>query len=1024
MKTSSVLLWRCLSLALFTFLGPHAFAQNTATPVVHLELVDPNAAETLIYQNAIFWAEFRVVRSGDTAQELLVFLNTQQGSARFGEDYWLDGVDNGTTVRFRAGQSAVNVRLYPIDDDFYEGDETVFFHLIAPPYMNPLPDPYQIDHTRSSVSMLIRDNDPITTRLDITVPREGQHFQAGEVIELRAQVIGPGSTNAWAIDFFDGNQLIGRTHPNVPIWWDDATGGQHAISARAHSTVGGTLETGPIGISVGPGPALPVVSISVEGYGKTGEPCPVCFVVPAVFTVSRTGPTNEALNVYLEYDGSATPGVDYPEPARQVTIPAARRSVQFHMLPLDDLLVEGPEIVRATLMRPELATGGYIVSYYASQAMAVIYDNGENGPEIRLDIVQPKEGAQFTQGTTIQISALAVWTEGEVNEPVQFFAGDTFIGQSDVQQSLRPTIPGLPSVHTILWANVPSGLHVLTARFASDPNVAVTSPPVNIAVVSIPPPRPLVSIAATRQIAEESSYPLRRLPLRGEFTISRTGPMDQALHVFVHYSGAASYGVDYPGLPREVTIPAGAASMQIEVVPIDDSIPEGIETLVAAVTNCMDRGPLFGVVCSLAFEPAPQPATVYITDDAITRAGITITKPKDGDTFNYGETINIQAIAIDLDGYISRVEFWDGEKMIGISEIIFIREPDPGTPIHHSFAWRGAEPGSHALTARAVRGDETLVMSGSVHIEVERSNQSPRVAITRPASGSDFPADTPIEMVTDTTDPDGYVPRMEFFANGRKIGEVNVVFIRPPDPGQPQTFTFVWRQATPGRYALTARATDNEGSQATSAPVEISVGASEPLPLVTVTVPDPFAVEPRSNSVVNTATFRIRRHGPTNSALTIAYSLGGAAENGIDYQTLSGTVTIPAGQRSVPVVVRPLADNLHEGIETVRLRLDDPPSPAAYRLGRRRAATAVISDYPWLGSSARCIALAGGLKHLCFAADSGNNFRIEATSDLRTWETLFDTSSSEDGWHFIDGEIENQPYRFYRLTPEPFPDPE
>ncbi|HZO85216.1 MAG TPA: hypothetical protein VFC26_08390, partial [Verrucomicrobiae bacterium] len=103
MKTSSVLLWRCLSLALFTFLGPHAFAQNTATPVVHLELVDPNAAETLIYQNAIFWAEFRVVRSGDTAQELLVFLNTQQGSARFGEDYWLDGVDNGTTVRFRAG---------------------------------------------------------------------------------------------------------------------------------------------------------------------------------------------------------------------------------------------------------------------------------------------------------------------------------------------------------------------------------------------------------------------------------------------------------------------------------------------------------------------------------------------------------------------------------------------------------------------------------------------------------------------------------------------------------------------------------------------------------------------------------------------------------------------------------------------------------------------------------------------------------------------------------------------------------
>jgi hypothetical protein len=448
MKTSSVLLWRCLSLALLSLLSPSVLAQNTATPIVHLELVDTNAAETLIYQNAIFWAEFRVVRSGDTAQELLVFLNTQQGSARFREDYWLDGVDNGTTVRFRAGQSAVNVRLYPIDDDFYEDDETVFFHLIAPPYMSPLPDPYQIDHTRSSVSMVIRDNDPITTRLDITAPREGQHFQAGEVIELRAQIIGPGSANTWVIDFFDGNQLIGRTHPNVPIWWDDATGGQHAISARAHSTAGGTLETGPIGISVGPGPALPVVSISVEGYGKTGEPCPVCDPILAVFMLSRTGPTNEALNVYLEYDGTATPGVDYPELPRQVTIPAGKSSAQFSLLPLDDLLVEGPEIVRATLVRPELATGGYIVSYYASQAMAVIYDLGEfGGPEIRLDIVQPKEGAQFVAGTTIEISALAIWTQGEVNEPVQFFAGETFIGQSDVQQSLRPTIPGLPSPH-------------------------------------------------------------------------------------------------------------------------------------------------------------------------------------------------------------------------------------------------------------------------------------------------------------------------------------------------------------------------------------------------------------------------------------------------------------------------------------------------------------------------------------------------------------------------------------------------
>src|SRR5439155_221278 len=100
-------------------------------PVVSLELVDPEAMETHGFQNFADWAEFRVVRTGDLTRELFVLLDTQQGSARLGEDYWLDGVNNGSTVRIPAGTNSVTVRLYAIDDDFYEGDETAFVHLIA-----------------------------------------------------------------------------------------------------------------------------------------------------------------------------------------------------------------------------------------------------------------------------------------------------------------------------------------------------------------------------------------------------------------------------------------------------------------------------------------------------------------------------------------------------------------------------------------------------------------------------------------------------------------------------------------------------------------------------------------------------------------------------------------------------------------------------------------------------------------------------------------------------------------------------
>jgi len=82
-------------------------------------------------------------------------------------------------------------------------------------------------------------------------------------------------------------------------------------------------------------------------------------------------------------------------------------------------------------------------------------------------------------------------------------------------------------------------------------------------------------------------------------------------------------------------------------------------------------------------------------------ATVHITEPASGDQFESGKKIPIRATAIHLESYISRVEFWDGESLLGVSEIVFVRAPDPGTPIHHQFDWEGAEPGNHVLTARA-----------------------------------------------------------------------------------------------------------------------------------------------------------------------------------------------------------------------------------------------------------------------------------------------------------------------------------
>jgi hypothetical protein len=96
----------------------------------------------------------------------------------------------------------------------------------------------------------------------------------------------------------------------------------------------------------------------------------------------------------------------------------------------------------------------------------------------------------------------------------------------------------------------------------------------------------VVRIETVSRIAEESSYPFRRLPFVGELRISRTGPTTNSLPVFVTYSGIAAEGKDYQALPFVVTIPEAADSTVLRVPAVPDQLAEGIETLVATISNC------------------------------------------------------------------------------------------------------------------------------------------------------------------------------------------------------------------------------------------------------------------------------------------------------------------------------------------------------------------------------------------------------------------------------------------------------
>jgi subtilisin family serine protease len=110
--------------------------------------------------------------------------------------------------------------------------------------------------------------------------------------------------------------------------------------------------------------------------------------------------------------------------------------------------------------------------------------------------------------------------------------------------------------------------------------------------------RPVVSISATDVVANETG------DTTAAFTLTRTGPTDKLLTVKYTVGGSATPGSDYVALPASVTFPVGSATATLVVSAIDDTIPEGPETV--SVTLAADPAYIVGT---------PSRATAMIVSD-------------------------------------------------------------------------------------------------------------------------------------------------------------------------------------------------------------------------------------------------------------------------------------------------------------------------------------------------------------------------------------------------------------------------
>ncbi len=262
---------------------------------------------------------------------------------------------------------------------------------------------------------------------------------------------------------------------------------------------------------------------------------------------------------------------------------------------------------------------------------------------------------------------------------------------------------------------------------------------------------------------------------------------------------------------------------------------------------------------------------------------VSITSPTEGATFTAPATVTINASALDTDGTVAQVEFYEGGFQVG---------SDTTAPF--SFVWTNAPAGTYALTARATDNLGAVTTSAPVNITINPgANPPPTVSITAPAGGATFTAPASIEIDASASD-DGSIARVDFYNGTTLLGT---------DTTNP--YSYVWNNVAAGSYSLTAVATDNLGAQTTSTAVNVTVNppANVP-PSATLTAP------------LNGATFT----APATIPLTATATDGDGSVAKVDFyngSTLLGTdmtnpysfnwTSVPAGTYTLTAVA---TDNL------------------------------------------------------------------------------------------------------------------
>lgn len=618
-----------------------ADARLYTTPAIPKPAVSITAATGQVDENgAPARGSFLISRDGDTTEPLTVHYSVG-GSATPGSDY----ASLSGSVTIPAGQVSVTVFVDPIDDSTYEGDETVVLTL------TPTND-YTIAGPNTATITIVED-DPEPVRPTVTVA--ATDAQAGE----------PDDTGTFTLTR-DGD----TTEPLIVYF----TVGGTAVSGKDYVSLGSTitipagessatLTVTPIDDTVFEGTKQVVLTLAAGEYNigegnsavitlTDDDPEPPTITVEAidavgaeagagtedsddiVFRLSRSGDATEPLDVDVRFTGDATLGQDFivSGPAH---FAAGASETLITVQPIDDDIFEGNETLTIEILPSQ--DSRYAVGYL-DNASAVIIDN--DAPRTGLGSGLKGEyfdNRDFTNKIFERIDPVIdfAWSQGS---PDPRMGADTFsirwTGQIEATDTERYTFYTLSDDGVRLWVDGQllidrffdqgaqtewSGSIDLVAGRKYDIKLEyyenVVGAKVRLSWSSPSRPKevipakhlytlPLAGVTASDDTAHEAGDP-------GAFTFTLAFPRSEPTVMQYVLSGTATLGQDFT-LPGSIIIPAGEMSHTVPVLPVDDDLPEGLETITLTLIDTSDYfvGPNASATINLLDNesgPAPAP---------------------------------------------------------------------------------------------------------------------------------------------------------------------------------------------------------------------------------------------------------------------------------------------------------------------------------------------------------------------------------------------------------------------------------